>query len=76
MYCDVKELDHYLLTIPEAVAMFRMSRPKFIEQYIKSGKIMITVLEGGEIRILHAEIKKYLGLQQRIYANNNERVQL
>jgi len=74
MYCEVKELDHYLLTIPEAVAMFRMSRPKFIQQYIESGKIMLTVLEDGRKMILHAELKKYLGSQQRIYTN--ERVQL
>ncbi|MFA7360804.1 MAG: hypothetical protein WC139_07180 [Candidatus Kapaibacterium sp.] len=74
MYCDVKELDHYLLTIPEAVAMFRMSRPKFIQQYITSGKIMLTVLEDGRKMILHAELKKYLGMQQRVYTN--ERVQL
>lgn len=50
----------YLFTINEAARLMRMNRQKFLKEYIKSGRIRLTILEDGRYMILHSELQNYL----------------
>lgn len=62
--------DSYLYSLEEVKTLFRMNRNKFVDQYIKTQKIKMTLLEDGRAMIRHEEIKSYLNNQQRIMARN------
>lgn len=62
--------DSYLFSIDDARRLLRISRDKFVNQYIKTQKIPVTLLEDGKIMIRHSDLKKYLDEQQRIYQEN------
>lgn len=68
---DKKQLlmnsDNYLYSINEAKTMLRMDRIKFVNTYIKTKKIPVTVLEDGKLMIRNLDLKLYLEQQQRIY---------
>lgn len=61
--------DSYLYSLEEAKSLFRMNRNKFFDQYVKTDKIKLTLLEDGRTMIRHEEIKKYLNNQQRVLAD-------
>ena len=62
--------DNYLLSIDEARSLMRMDRNKFVNQYIKTGKVPVTQLENGKLMIRNLDLKLYLDQQQRIYQEN------
>ena len=59
--------DNYLFSIDEAKTMLRMDRVKFVNTYIKTKKIPVTVLEDGKLMIRNLDLKLYLEQKQRIY---------
>ena len=59
--------DNYLLSIDEARKLLRIDRNKFVNTYIKTNKIPVTVLEDGKIMIRNLDLKLYLQSQQRTY---------
>ena len=59
--------DCYLFSIDEARLLMRMDRNKFVNNYIKTGKVPLTLLEDGKKMIRNADLKFYLEQQQRIY---------
>lgn len=63
----LKNHDNYLLSIDEVKTLLRMDRGKFINTYIKTKKIPVTVLEDGKLMIRNLDLKLYLEQQQRIY---------
>jgi hypothetical protein len=67
MRLDVSTLGDYLLTIEEARALMRMSRKKFIDDYIKTQKIPVTVLEDKRKMIRRIHIYEYLEEQKFVF---------
>lgn len=59
--------DNYLLSIDEASKLLRIARSKFVSDYVKTGKIKVTLLENNNIKIRNADLRNYLDQQQRIY---------
>ena len=59
--------DNFLFSIDEVKTMMRMDRGKFVDSYIKTKKIPVTVLENGKTMIRNLDLKLYLDQQQRIY---------
>lgn len=59
--------DNYLLSIDEVKTLLRIDRQKFVNTYIKTKKIPVTVLEDGKLMIRNLDLKLYLEQQQRIY---------
>lgn len=59
--------DNYLFSIDEVKTMLRMNRDRFVNEYIKTKKIPVTVLESGKLMIRNLDLKLYLDQQQRIY---------
>jgi len=63
----LKNHDNYLLSIDEVKTLLRIDRQKFVNTYIKTKKLPITVLEDGKLMIRNLDLKLYLENQQRIY---------
>lgn len=59
--------DNYLFSINEAKTLLRIDRNKFMNLYIKTKKIPVTLLEDGKLMIRNSDLKQYLDNQQRIY---------
>lgn len=59
--------DNYLLSIDEAKSLLRVDRKKFVDLYVKTNKIPVTLLEDGKTMIRNLDLKLYLEQQQRIY---------
>ena len=59
--------DNYLLSIDEVKTLLRIDRQKFVNTYIKTKKLPVTVLEDGKLMIRNLDLKLYLEQKQRIY---------
>lgn len=59
--------DNYLFSIDEVKTMLRMNRQRFVNDYIKTKKIPVTLLDGGKLMIRNLDLKLYLDQQLRIY---------
>lgn len=61
---DVSVLDDFLLTLNEASRLMRMNRTKFVNQYVRTNKIPLTVLEDKRKMIRRCDITNYLNEHQ------------
>ena len=63
---DLKNSHLYLYTIDEARALLRMDRKRFVNDFLKSKKIPVTVIDGRDM-IQFGDLQRFFGEHKFYY---------